>query len=158
MKISTKVVGVEQAYAKLKRTAEFRYTRKAVDKAGEDMQRKLREYPAERHGPAILSKDPDKRKRQLRWIFWAKKAGLIPYRRTRTLARGWSYNYRSSRETMTATLENAVPYAKWVQLEGHQAMYHRITGWRTNEQIAKDMTGPTVRTIFAGVEADVNNS
>lgn len=130
-------------------------TKKAVRQAGELVLREMREYPPERHGRAILSRDAEKRKRQLRAIFAKLKNGEIPYRRTRRLARGWRMDTRSVSTDMSVAVTNAVSYAHWVQSQERQTEYHRLTGWRTAEMVLDQTQARVVNIVFEALDGDV---
>ena len=154
---AVRIEGLERLLRKVDTIARQPKTKTAVRRAGELVQRKLREYPPERHGPAFLSANREKRRRQLAAIFAKLAAGEIPYRRTRRLARGWRFDYRSVRSDMVATLTNETRYAHWVQGDARQAMYHKVTGWKTAGAVLRQAEVEAVRIVFAAVEETVQS-
>lgn len=96
--------------------------------------RQLAKYPPERHGKAIWSRDPEKRKRQIRGFFYLLRNGLItvPYQRRNELAKGWRVRMRDNGLTWAAV--NEVAYASLVQGR-KRTRYHELTNWKTPSEV-----------------------
>jgi len=105
-------------------------------------------YPPARH-----ESQPFKTLRQIRYFFYALKNGLIevPYRRglspsSEALGRKWTVEFRD--DGKTAVVGNNTSYGPLVQKDGVQSNYHRITGWKTDKQVAESEAKP-LRDIMA---------
>lgn len=145
MAVVIKVEGVEQLLSKL---SEPRYRGLVADgmrAAALHVKGQIARYPPVRRGP-----QPAKTDRQRRWQHWAGRQGLLPYRRSGRLGRGWSVRLDAWN---VATVSNLVEYGPLVQQAGSQARYHVVTGWVTDEVVAARTT-PAVQ---AFLEARINS-
>ncbi len=112
--------------------------RPAIAESGAHIKSVIAVYPPRRHG-----KQPFKSARQRAFFFYALKNGLIevPYRRglspkSEALGRKWTVEFRDGGKT--AVVGNNVSYGPLVQKHDKQSMYHRVTGWKTDRQVATD--------------------
>ena len=103
----------------------------ALELAGE-----FKRYPPVRRG-----KQPFKTRKQQRAFFAMLKSGAIevPYvrgsnRKSQKLGQSWTT--QASASGLTVTVGTAVRYAPLVQGE-KQSNYHKVTGWRTAQAVAK---------------------
>lgn len=94
-------------------------------------------YPPARHGA-----QPFKTVKQMRYFFYALANGLIevPYKRgispnSEALGRRWTIAFRD--DGKTAVIGNNASYAQIVQDDKLQSNYHRVTGWKTDKQVAE---------------------
>lgn len=87
---------------------------------------------------AELQKEPPVWKGKRRWksprqkiavIIKLRKAGNLPYKRTHKLIKGWRVLLVMSEKGGMFSLENAVPYGRFVQGDDAQPM-HLDSGWR----------------------------
>ncbi len=113
---------------------------------------KIAIYPASPGGRRRESWTP----KQRRWFFWALNAGIIdvPYRRgtspnSERLGQSWTV---ASRIWHTATVGNDTSYGPFVQDKEKQARYHKRTGWKTTQQVAKTESAAIVGKIENQVE------
>lgn len=123
----------------------------ALEAGGEHVKGKIAVYPVERHGEAIWSVDPEKRKKQLRGFFYHLKRGDIevPYRRgispnSQTLGRRWTIGEVVKRENgYELSVGNNASYGPFVQDREKQTRYHQLTGWVTTQDVV-ETEGPII--------------
>lgn len=131
------------------------YTR-ATSRLKGRMLDELRAQPGPPHYPLRWKSD-----RQRRYVMWLLRSeGNLPYQRTGELAQGWEVNIASSDAGGAITVENAVPYAQYVEGDAAQP-FHLDTGWpqaapiiaRYAEEAEEVLiqTWFTVTDIYAGV-------
>ncbi len=98
------------------------------------------EYPPDElaHRPQPFVSD-----RQRRYFFAALRRGEIevPYRRgfspgSESLGRRWTI--KTTDRGLTGVIGNNASYARYVQGAGFQTAYHAETGWKTDEQVARE--------------------
>lgn len=115
---------------------------------------KLMQYPAVSRRP-----QPFKTAKQRRAFFAMLKDGTIevPYYRgdnpkSESLATSWTL--RKEFGGLRYTVGTNVSYARLVMDRDEQAMYHKVTGWQTVQDIAEDpeVTGEVLRLIGKGIE------
>lgn len=103
-------------------------------------------YPRVRRG-----KQPFKTLKQQHGFFAKLKKGeiTVPYTRgsavnSERLAQRWAISIRDN--GLTGVIGNNASYAELVYSKGKQALYHKKTGWKTVERIARDES-KNVKTI-----------
>lgn len=117
------------------------------EEVADELLRRLTTYPGQSRKPQPFVSD-----KQRRWFFAALQSGAItvPYRRTNTLARGWS----KVRTTAGYTVINKVPYASLVQGETRdQARYHQ-KWWESSTEVTRDVD----KTIPAQLDRSVQKT
>lgn len=119
----------------------------AIQAGGLYVKGKIAEYP-----PRSSRPQPFKTDKSRRFFFAALKDGRIdvPYRRGQSPGSeklGQSWTVRMVDNGMTAEVGTNVSYAKLVQKEGEQSHYHKVTGWKTDEQIVKQERSNVVKAV-----------
>jgi len=146
MTVSVKIEGMEPLTRKLHRLHSMEPVRAGLGEAGEHVKSRLAKYPPRRRGPLPGGFKSDKQRRK---VFALIREGEIPYRRGQSSASedlGQRWNVRVS--GLTATVGNNASYGPLVQDRKQQAMYHRITGWTTIQDVA-EQEGPEVVRIIS---------
>lgn len=146
MTVSVKIEDLEPLTSKLRRLHSMEPVRAGLGEAGEYVKSRLAKYPPRRYGPLPGGFKSDKQRRK---VFALIREGEIPYRRglskgSENLGQRW--NVRVS--DMTATVGNNASYGPLVQDRRQQAMYHKITGWTTIQDVA-EQEGPEVVRIIS---------
>lgn len=121
----------------------------ALELAGE-----LKKYPPVRRGP-----QPFKTRKQQRAFFAMLKSGEITVPYVRGSAKGsqklgQSWTTRASAGGLVQSVGTNVSYARFVVGE-KQSMYHKVTGWKTAEQVAKAMETRILSIVAAEVGRDI---
>lgn len=118
---------------------------------------KLAAYPPQRRGAAIWSSDPAKRVKQIRGFFAKLRAGeiTVPYRRgqasgSQRLGQRWTTEARDG--GLTQVIGNNASYAPLVQAAKKQTQYHKITGWKTDEQVVREEGARAVQIVGSYVQ------
>lgn len=127
-------------------------TKVGLNVAGSFLKGKLANYPPARHG-----KQPFVSPRQQRFFFYALNAGIIdvPYSRgissgSQKLGQSWQVEVNG----LYAIIGTGVSYAPVVQGEDDQSRYHRITGWKTEAQVAAEDGPQAVRIVESYIAKD----
>lgn len=135
--ISLKIEGIEPLIRKLKRFGPTVY-RPALMEGGTHIKSVFADYPPRRFG-----KQPPKTMRQRIFLVNAIKEGLIdyPYRRgvspsSEALGRRWTVEDRD--KGLTVAIGNNASYVRWVHDAELQSEYHKLTGWKTDKQVAEE--------------------
>jgi hypothetical protein len=89
--------------------------------------------------------------------------GLIdsPYRRGRSagsegLGRKWTVEFRD--EGKTAVVGNNASYARFVQGQSDQALYHQTTGWTTDKKVAKQEARAVYEILARHIRIGINHA
>lgn len=121
----------------------------ALEAGGLYLKGKLAVYPPQRRG-----KQPFKTDKQRKYFFFALKAGLIdvPYRRgmspsSQRLSQRWDVQ----RSGLTVEVGTNVTYAPYVVGE-KQSMYHKVTGWRTVEDVVRAEENKIMRQVELSIK------
>lgn len=136
--MSIELEGIDALLAKIDTLAKLRFVANAVKLAALHIKGQIAQYP-----PASRRPQPFKTDKARRYFFWALGKGEIdvPYRRgvspkSETLGRRWTISTRDA--GLTAVIGNNTSYGQLVQGPGRQAQYHKITGWKTTEQVVAE--------------------
>lgn len=148
-------VNAEAAINGLNALAQMRGLRRGLAGAAAHLQGVAARYPGERHDSQPFVSDA-----QRRGFFARLRSGEIqvPYVRgfaptSEQLGQRWTVEERDG--GLTQVVGNNASYAPLVQSAQRQTTYHRITGWKTDEQIINE-EGPRVNEIVnAEIAADV---
>lgn len=151
-------VNADRAINGLQALAQMRGLRRGLAAGAVHLQGKAATYPGERHAPQPFTSDA-----QRRGFFAKLRAGEIsvPYVRgfastSENLGQRWTVEARDN--GLTQVVGNNASYAQLVQSAARQTTYHRVTGWKTDEQIISE-EGPRVNEIVnAEIAADVEAS
>lgn len=144
------------------RAARMQGAKTGLAAAAVHLQGQFARYPRRRTISAgeVWSRDATKRKRQIRGFFAKLKKGLIevPYRRgmspgSRKLGQSWTT--QASNGGFTQTVGTRAPYAPLVHSARKQTRFHKVTGWKTDEQIVKEQAPNLVRIVAQHIEQDV---
>lgn len=121
----------------------------AVELAGE-----MKRYPPSSHRP-----QPFKTRKQQRAFFAMLKSGAIqvPYvrgmnRKSQKLGQSWTT--RASANGLTQTVGTAVSYARLV-VGDKQSNYHKVTGWKTADTVAKAFEGRAYKIVEAHIKQEL---
>jgi hypothetical protein len=113
---------------------------------------KMAQYPAQRHGKAIWSSNPQKKIKQIRAFFAKLNSGeiTVPYQRgtangSQKLGQSWTNEARSG--GLTQVIGTRAAYAQLVQSAAKQTQYHKISQWKTEEQVLREET-PHMMIVF----------
>lgn len=82
------------------------------------------------------------------------------YARTGTLGRGWTGSYRREAGSLVATVENAVPYVRFVQGDGDGAGQVRsaaASGWPTLQDVAMKEWPAALGAIEKAIADSIND-
>lgn len=142
MSFDIKVEGAEELILKLETLKQLNHVRKVIAQQGVLLQRFVRVYPKQ-IGPITMpgSKKPNRGKR---------------YKRTNRLKGSWT-SY-SSLDSMSATVENNMPYAMWVQGWETQTLRHKWGGWVTEKGVVDTHRKEVEANIRAALEKEVANA
>lgn len=151
-------VNADQAINGLSALSQMRGLRRGLAGGAVHLQGKAATYPPERHAPQGFTSDA-----QRRGFFARLRSGEIqvPYVRgfaptSENLGQRWTVEERD--DGLTQVVGNNATYAPLVQGAGRQTLYHKVTGWKTDEQILAE-EGPRVQEIVnAQIAADVEAS
>lgn len=121
----------------------------AVELAGE-----MKRYPN-----VSRRKQPFKTRKQQRAFFAMLKSGAIqvPYvrgsnRKSQKLGQSWTT--RGSSDGLAQTVGTAVGYARLV-VGDKQSHYHKVTGWKTAETVAKTFEGRAYKIVEAHIKREL---
>ena len=106
-------------------------------------------------------KQPFKTDKSRRYFFWALKKGDIevPYRRgmspnSEKLTTSWTTSV--SADGRTGKVGNDTSYGRLVQDKTRQTSYHKTTGWKTTQDVAKKEEATIVGFFKAALDRAVN--
>jgi hypothetical protein len=143
------IKGMAELLAKLDRLGKPDVAKGAMLQAGAYVAGKMKEYPPTSHltRKAVYGKSFAST-RQRKFFFWAMKSGKLqsPYRRgqspgSRNLKQGWTV--RALGDGLTVEVGNNAPYGPLVQGAGRQSLYHKASGWQTDQAVV-DREAPAV--------------
>lgn len=144
--VNVRVEGLDKALRKLRRLGPDAY-RPAMAEGGAHLKNVMAQYPPRRYGP-----QPAKTSKQRAFLFWAIANGIIqvPYVRgsspgSQTLGKRWTVAERDN--GLTAVVGNNAGYARLVHSATEQTEYHRLTGWKTDQQVVEE-EAPRVKEIL----------
>lgn len=152
--MSIKIEGYEQITAKIKTIADLKRIQAPLRTAALHLIGKLQEYPPQRHG-----RQPFKTQKQRRYFFWALKNNKIevPYKRgsspgSRNLKQRWRVVNESP---LSVAAVNETTYGPYVQAKALQSVYHRQSGWPTDESVAQSETQTVQRFLAAHIQSEL---
>lgn len=150
MTVSVKIEGLEPLTRRLRKLHSMKPVRVGLGEAGEHVKSQLAKYPPRRYGPLPGGFKSDKQRRK---VFALIREGEIPYRRgqskgSENLGQRWSVRVSG----MTAAVGNNASYGPLVQDRKQQAMYHKITGWTTIQDVAEQKGPEVVRIISKHID------
>lgn len=151
-------IDAQRAISGLTALAQMRGLRRGLAGAAVHLQGKAATYPGERHAPQPFVSDA-----QRRGFFARLRSGEIqvPYVRgfaptSEQLGQRWTVEERDG--GLTQVIGNNASYARLVQGAGRQTYYHRVTGWKTDEQIMSEEAPRVYQIVNAEIAADVEAS
>jgi hypothetical protein len=155
-------VDADESLSMTQRAARMQGAKTGLAVAAVHLQGQFARYPRRRKVAfsEILSRSDEKRKAQLRGFFKRLKKGLIevPYRRGLSPSSsklGQSWTTQASNGGFTQTVGTAAPYAPLVHSARKQTRFHKVTGWKTDEQIVKEQSSNLVRIVAQYIEQDI---
>ncbi|MBE0690069.1 MAG: hypothetical protein IH587_08115 [Anaerolineae bacterium] len=150
-------VEADQAINGLAALSQMRGLRRGLAGAAVHLQGKAAAYPPERHAPQPMTDA------QRRGFFAKLRAGEIevPYVRgssssSENLGQRWTVEERDG--GLTQVVGNNASYARLVQSAERQTFYHKVTGWKTDEQIMNEESRRVQEIVNAEIAADVEAS
>jgi hypothetical protein len=145
MTIQIRVDGLRELEAKLGMVASREWITAGLLAGGLYIKGKVAKYPPARHAPQPFVSD-----HQRRGFFAKLRAGLIdvPYKRgispgSERLGQSWTAEARD--QGMTVVIGNDASYAPLVHDMARQTGYHKLTGWKTTEEVVKEERDKVVR-------------
>lgn len=151
-------VQADQAINGLAALSQMRGLRRGLAGGAVHLQGKAAVYPPERHAPQPFTSDA-----QRRGFFAKLRAGEIqvPYPRgfastSEQLGQRWAIEERDG--GLTQVVGNNATYAPLVHSAERQTYYHRVTGWKTVEQIGNEEEARVREIVNAEIAADVEAS
>lgn len=148
--------GLEQLIAKLRQFRSLGWLQRGVRASILYVKGKAAIYPPSRHGPLPGGFKSDK---QRKFFFAALREGKIevPYQRgTSPGSERLSTKWRMEFGAFSAKAWNEASYAPLELDAERQAEYHRITGWKTVQQVARDEAEPVARIIAGEIERELS--
>ena len=146
MEAFIEIQGWESAMGKVARLLPAVWMEAAMTEAVAIVKKKVQEYPPLSEGHPRWTSE-----RQHRWYRWARKAQGLPLAYSRG-SDPWSkqlkdhWQSKVSKGGQEGEVRNQTPYGLYVMGEAQQG-FHRSTGWKTIEQIARDIA-PDVNRAF----------
>lgn len=148
--------GFEEVERALTRTAGLQGFKTGIRASMQHLRSAVRQVPPVSRRPQPFTSDA-----QRRGFFARLRAGEIevPYRRgispnSEDMPNRWGVDIQDG--GMTGVLGNTASYSPLVQGK-RQAMYHRITGWKTVEQIGQEEAGTVFRLIGQSIARDLRS-
>lgn len=119
------------------RLSRMAYFKVALQSAAVELAGEMKRYPPQSRRP-----QPFKTRKQQRAFFAKLKSGAIevPYERgmnKKSQKLGQSWTTQTSDNGLRVTVGTAVRYAR-VVMDSKQSNYHKVTGWKTAKDIARD--------------------
>lgn len=146
----------EALKAALKRKMGVKGLKLGLAAAALEVAGKFKQVPPESHRPQSQYWSA----KQRRGFFYHLNKGDIevPYRRgmsrkSQKLSQSWTTEARN--DGLVQVIGTAVSYAPRVQMAGKQAQYHKVTGWKTEDTIAKEQEPRVQRTVEYYIEKDL---
>lgn len=143
------------ATTKLGRVKQMQGVKRGLMKAGLHLKATIATYPPQRRGKQLFVSD-----RQRRGFFAKLKRGEIqvPYARgispgSEALGRRWTQEAKAG--GFIVEIGNNASYAPLVHDSRRQTIYHRVTGWRTDENVLDTELNEVYRIVNAEVAAEL---
>ena len=153
--MTTKIIGDKALKRKLNSLADLKFLRPTMKQIGTHVKGKASKYP-----PVSRRPQPFKTPEQRRGFFYHLRKGDIevPYRRgtspgSETLDKKWTF--RTDPKGTGVTIANNASYGPLVQGNDAQTDYHRGTGWKTTEQIAKEEEETVLKEVQKAVDREL---
>lgn len=148
--MNVKISGIEQPVIRLNQLQSGEPMRRGLMAGGVYLRGKWAIYPPERHGPQPFKTDAQRR------AFFAKlRAGaiIVPYPRgTAPNSQRTSTRWGEVMQGNSVIVGNSANNAPLLYSKSQQSMYHKQTGWKTDEQIWNQEKAATRAVIVAEVK------
>ena len=150
----TRIVGDKALRRKLSKLSNPRELAPTLGRLALDLKDEIAKYPSgNQHRP-----QPFKTAKSRRFFFWALRQGIIevPYRRGQSPGsedHGQSWTVKGLKGGLQQVIGNDTSYGPLLQHPNKQASYHKQTGWKDTDEVAKEQE----KEILKGIQRKIDS-